>query len=458
MFENLSQRLSNTFKKLRGQGRITEANVQESLQEIKVSLLDADVALSVVNTFLADILQRAIGQEVIGSLDPGQALVKIVHEELVKILGANSEPLNLNTQPPAIILMAGLQGSGKTTTVAKLARYLKEQLKKKVMVTSVDIYRPAAIDQLQTLANDVQVNFFPSTVNDDPVTVVKNAIQHAKLQFQDVLIIDTAGRLHIDDAMMTEIKALHQAAQPIETLLVVDSMTGQDAAITAKTFNETVPLTGVVLTKTDGDARGGAALSIKHITQKPIKFIGIGEKTQALEVFHPDRIASRILGMGDIVSLVEEVQQKADKEKSEKLVKKIQKGQGFDLSDFREQLMQMQAMGGLSSLMSKLPMLGKIPEAAKSQVNDKEIVKTIAIIDSMTLKEKRFPHLVNGSRKKRISQGSGTQIQDINKLMKQFEQMQKVMKKMGKGGMMKNMMRGMGGGLANMLGGGRKPF
>lgn len=445
MFDNLSQRLSETLKKLRGQGRITESNIQDTLKEIRLSFLEADVALAVIDDFLKKVLDRAVGQEVMASLDPGQVFVKIVHEELTSILGPENSPLQLNTQPPAVILMVGLQGSGKTTSVAKLARYLKERQKKKVLVTSIDIYRPAAIEQLQKLAQEVEVNFFPSTTQDDPVQLAKNAIQHAKLQFNDIVIVDTAGRLHIDETMMAEMKAVHQAIQPIETLLVVDSMTGQDAAITAKAFNEAVPLTGIILTKTDGDARGGAALSIKQITQKPIKFMGVGEKTDALEPFHPERIASRILGMGDILTLVEEVHRKADHDKAEKLAKKIQRGQGFDLNDFRDQLLQMQQMGGIGKMLSSLPMMGQIPEAVKSQVNDKETNKIVAMINSMTRKERRFPNIINGSRKKRITAGSGTQIQDLNRLVKQFEQMQKVMKKMTKGGGLKNLMRGIKG-------------
>ncbi len=446
MFDNLTERLGGTLKRLRGQGRLTEDNIQEAMREVRRALLEADVALPVVKTFIDEVKQKAMGEEVMRSLTPGQVLVKIVNDELVKVMGDVNESLNLATQPPAVILMAGLQGSGKTTSVAKLARWLKESQKKSVMVVSCDVYRPAAIDQLRTLSAEVGSEFFPSSPDQQPLDIAAGALAQARRQFMDTLIVDTAGRLHVDEQMMDEIKALHGRLGPVETLFVVDSMTGQDAANTAKAFGDALPLTGVVLTKADGDARGGAALSIRQITGKPIKFIGIGEKTDALEAFHPERMASRILGMGDVLSLVEQVQSKVDHAKAEKLAKKLQKGKGFDLEDFREQMEQMANMGGMSSLMEKLPGMGDIPEHVKNQVNDREIARTIAIINSMTAQERRFPHLIKGSRKRRIADGSGTRLPEINKLLKQFTQMQKMMKKM-KGGGMAKMMRGLKGGM-----------
>ncbi|EEF78389.1 signal recognition particle protein [Methylophaga thiooxydans] len=445
MFDSLSERLGGTLKKLRGQGRITEDNVKETLREVRMALLEADVALPVVKAFVDRVKERAMGQDVLRSLTPGQALVKVVNDELVAVMGEANEGLNLNMQPPAVILMAGLQGAGKTTSVAKLSRWLKERDRKSVMVASTDVYRPAAIDQLQTLADEVDAKFFPSQSDQNPVDIAKAAIEQAKRDYVDVVIIDTAGRLHIDDDMMSEIKQIHAAINPIETLFTVDSMTGQDAANTAKAFNEALPLTGVILTKTDGDARGGAALSIRHITGKPIKFMGVGEKTEALEPFHPDRVVSRILGMGDVLSLVEEAQRKMDVGSAEKLAGKLKKGKGFDLEDFRDQLRQMGNMGGIGSLIDKMPGMGNLPAAAKQQVNDKELGKLEAIINSMTPKERRKPDLIKGSRKKRIAAGSGTQIQDVNRLLKQFTQMQKMMKKMGSKGGMAKLMRGMGG-------------
>jgi signal recognition particle subunit SRP54 len=385
--------------------------------------------------------------------------VKVVNDELVAVMGEANESLNLSMQPPAVIMMAGLQGAGKTTSVAKLSRWLKERERKSVMVVSADVYRPAAIEQLKTLANEVQVEFFPSTADQDPVDIATAAIEQAKKQFIDVVIVDTAGRLHVDDDMMDEIKRLHAAISPIETLFTVDSMTGQDAANTAKAFNDALPLTGVILTKTDGDARGGAALSIRHITGKPIKFMGVGEKTTALEPFHPDRVVSRILGMGDVLSLVEEATHKMDKNAADKLASKLKKGKGFDLEDFRDQLRQMNNMGGISSMIDKMPGMGNLPAAAKNQVNDKELGKLEAIINSMTAKERRKPDIIKGSRKKRIAAGSGTQIQDVNRLLKQFTQMQKMMKKMSSKGGLAKMMRGMGmGGKMPPMGGGGLPF
>ncbi len=457
MFDNLTERLGGVLDRLRGQGRLTEDNIKETMREVRMALLEADVALPVVKSFVEQVREKALGEEVMRSLTPGQVLIKLVNDELVRVMGEANESLNLAAQPPAVILMAGLQGSGKTTSVAKLARWLKETQKKSVMVASCDVYRPAAIDQLKTLAGEVGAEFFPSSGEQDPQDIARNALEQARKRFQDVLIIDTAGRLHVDEEMMGEIKALHAAINPIETLFIVDSMTGQDAANTAKAFDQALPLTGVILTKTDGDARGGAALSIRQITGKPIKFLGVGEKTAALEPFHPDRIASRILGMGDVLSLVEEVSAKVDHKKAEKLAKKLQTGKGFDLDDFKEQMEQMSQMGGLGALMDKLPGMGKIPDHVKSQVNDKEVVKLIAIIQSMTIQEKRFPALIKGSRKRRIASGSGTQVQDINKMLKQFTQMQKMMKKM-KGGGMAKMMRGFKGNMGGSGGPGGFPF
>ncbi len=441
MFDNLTDRLSSTLKQLKGQGRLTEDNIKETLRDVRMALLEADVALPVVTDFIARVKEGSLGQEVQLSLSPGQAMIKLVQNELVKVMGEANEGLNLKAVPPAIILMAGLQGAGKTTTVAKLGRWLQETQKKKVGVVSADVYRPAAIKQLQTLANDLSLDFFDSDLTQQPVDIAKNAVEAARKKFLDVIIIDTAGRLHVDDEMMGEIKALHAAINPIETLFVVDSMTGQDAANTAKAFNDALPLTGVILTKADGDARGGAALSIRHITGKPIKFIGVGEKTNALEPFHPDRIASRILGMGDVLSLIEEIEQKVDKEKAEKLARKIQKGKGFDLEDFREQLMQMQSMGGVGSMLDKLPGINSVPQAMKDQVNDKMLARQIAVICSMTKQERRYPDLIKGNRKKRIAAGCGQELQDVNRILKQFLMMQKMMKKL-KTGNMANMIRG----------------
>lgn len=464
MFDNLSDRLGRVVKNLKGQGRISEDNIKDTLREVRMALLEADVALPVVKDFIERVREKAIGEEVMKSLTPGQVLVKIVNDELTSMMGEANESLNLAAQPPAVIMMAGLQGSGKTTSVAKLSRLLKERDKKKVMVVSCDVYRPAAIDQLETLSKDVEAEFFPSTPDLKPVAIARSALAEARKKFMDVLIVDTAGRLHIDEDMMQEIQELHAEIKPVETLFVVDSMTGQDAANTAKAFNDRLELTGVILTKTDGDARGGAALSIRQITGKPIKFLGVGEKTTALEAFHPDRLASRILGMGDVLSLVEEVTQKVDQEKAAKLAKKITKGKAFTLDDFKEQMQQMNAMGGIGGLMDKLPGMNQIPDKVKNQVNDKEINRLIAIVNSMTPHEREFPAVIKGSRKKRIAAGSGTQVQDVNKLLKQFTQMQKMMKKM-KGGGMAKMLRGMqgkfpGGGMppGGMPPGGGLPF
>ena len=459
MFQNLSDRLGSVLDGLKGRGRLTEDNIKDTLREVRMALLEADVALPVVRAFTDSIREKAMGEEVLKSLTPGQTLVKVVHDELVRVMGASNEALDLAAQPPAVVLMAGLQGSGKTTTVAKLARFLSERHKKKVLVVSADVYRPAAIDQLKTLANEVGVDFFPSSPDQKPVAIARSAVAEARKRYYDVLIVDTAGRLHVDTDMMAEIQELHGELHPVETLFVVDSMTGQDAANTAKAFHDALPLTGVVLTKADGDARGGAALSIRQITGKPIKFIGVGEKTDALEPFHPDRVASRILGMGDVLSLVEEVSRKVDRDKAEKLAKKVSRGEGFSLEDFRDQMQQMSSMGGVAGLMDKLPGMGQVPDAVKAQVNDKEFTRLIAIINSMTPKERRFPAIIKGSRKRRIAAGSGTQVQDINRLLKQFAQMQKMMKKM-KGGGMKKMLRGLKGQLppGGMPPGGGLPF
>jgi len=461
MFENLTDRLSATLKNISGKGRLTEDNIKGTLREVRMALLEADVALPVVRDFIKAVKKRAIGREVTKTLNPGQAFIKIVQSELELAMGEVNENLNLATQPPAVLLMAGLQGAGKTTSVAKLSLLLKNKEKKSVLVVSADIYRPAAIKQLETLASEVDVEFFPSDITQKPIDIANAAISHAKKKFIDVVIVDTAGRLHVDGEMMDEIKDLHQAINPIETLFVVDAMTGQDAANTAQAFNEALPLTGVILTKADGDARGGAALSIRHITGKPIKFIGMGEKIEALEPFYPDRIASRILGMGDVLSLIEELETKVDKNKAAKLASKVQKGKGFDLEDFRDQLVQMKSMGGMMGMMDKLPGMSNIPDAMKDQVNDKATNQMEAIINSMTKKERAKPEIIKGGRKRRIAMGSGTQIQDVNKLLKQFTQMQKMMKKMGgKGGGMRKMMSsmqgmmpGMGGGMPGMGGG-----
>lgn len=443
MFDNLTQRLSQTLNNIQGRGRLTEENIKQTLREVRMALLEADVALPVVRQLIEQIKTRAIGQEVGQSLTPGQAFIKIVQAELVQVMGEVNTPINLTTQPPAVILMAGLQGAGKTTSVAKLARYLTLKEKKKVLVVSADVYRPAAIAQLEALAQSLNIDCFPSQSNQKPAEIATHALDFAKKHFFDVLIVDTAGRLHIDESMMAEIKALETQLQPIETLFVVDAMTGQDAANTAKAFHDQLNLTGVILTKIDGDARGGAALSVQQITGKPIKFLGLGEKADALEVFHPDRIASRILGMGDVLSLIEDLEQQVDKEKAAKLVTKVKKGQDFNLEDFQQQLEQMRNMGGISSMLGKLPGLGAIPDNIKAHVNDKATIHMEAIIQSMTPQERRHPELIKSSRKRRIALGSGMQVQDVNRLLKQFFDMQKMMKKMGKKGGMRNMMNQM---------------
>jgi signal recognition particle subunit SRP54 len=445
MFANLTERLGGVFKSLRGTARLTPENIESALRDVRMALLEADVALPVVREFIEKVRARAVGQEVIGTLTPGQALIRVVRDELTALMGNACEQLNLNAQPPVVVLMAGLQGSGKTTTVAKLARRLKETEKKSVLVVSCDVYRPAAIEQLRVLAAEVGVSFHPSSAQDSPLAIAASAVEQARRGLHDVLLVDTAGRLAIDAAMMDEIAALQQALNPTETLFVVDSMTGQDAVRTAKAFDDRLALTGIVLTKTDGDARGGAALSVRQVTGKPIKFLGVGEKTEALEAFHPDRLASRILGMGDVLTLIEEVEKKVDHQQAAKLAEKLTKGRGFDLQDFREQLRQMQNMGGLESIMGMLPGMGQLPAGAMQKVNNKEFVKLAAMIDSMTAQERRYPDLIRASRKRRIAAGSGTQVQDVNRLLKQFEQMQKVMKKMNSKGGLQKLMRGLGG-------------
>ncbi|WP_305811091.1 signal recognition particle protein [Photobacterium leiognathi] len=453
MFENLTERLSRTLKNVSGRGRLTDDNIKDTLREVRMALLEADVALPVVREFVKRVKERAVGTEVSKSLTPGQEFIKIVQAELELVMGEENEGLDLSCQPPAVILMAGLQGAGKTTSVGKLGKLLKERDSKKVLVVSADVYRPAAIKQLETLAGDIGIDFFPSNVEQKPVEIAKDALEHGKLKFYDVVIVDTAGRLHVDEEMMDEIKDVHQTLNPVETLFVVDAMTGQDAANTAKAFNDALPLTGVILTKVDGDARGGAALSVRHITGKPIKFLGVGEKTDALEPFHPNRVASRILGMGDVLSLIEDLERNVDKKEAEKLAKKFKDKKGFDLEDFRSQLQQMKNMGGMMGMLDKLPGMSQLPSDVKDKVDDKIFVQMEAIINSMTKAERARPELIKGSRKKRIAAGSGTQVQDVNRLLKQFTQMQKMMKKMQKGGM-KNMMRQMKG---MMPGGGMFP-
>jgi signal recognition particle subunit SRP54 len=445
MFDQLSDRLRETLRRVRGQARLTEENMSEALREVRMALLEADVALPAVKDLLARVRERAAGVEVLQSLTPGQMVVKIVHEELARLLGGQGEGLNLATRPPAVLLMAGLQGAGKTTTVGKLALHLRERMRKKVLVVSADIYRPAAIEQLATVARTAQVEGFPSAATQTPVEIARAALDHARRHGFEVLIVDTAGRLHVDAAMMDEIRALHQALDPVETLFVVDGTTGQDAVVSAKAFHEAVPLTGVILTKTDGDARGGAALSLRFVTGCPIKFLGAGERLDALEPFHPERVASRILGMGDVLTLVEEVERKVDREQSEKLAKKIAKGKGFDLEDYRAQLGQMDRLGGLSGVVDKLPGLGGVNKDLLETVGRREMKRAAAIINSMTPGERRNPDILRGARKRRIAAGSGTQVQDVNRLLKQFDQMQKMMKKVGNPGGMAKLLRGMKG-------------
>jgi signal recognition particle subunit SRP54 len=443
MLDNLTQRLSGVIKQLRGQARLTESNIQDALREVRMALLEADVALPVVKDFIAHVKQAALGQEVIGNLNPGQALIGVVHRELAKLMGEHNDALDLATTPPAVILMAGLQGAGKTTTSGKLAKLLRDQQKKKVLLASCDVYRPAAIEQLRTLAKQLDIDFFPADIGQKPKDIALAALDFARKHYHDVLIVDTAGRLAIDEAMMEEIKQLHAALKPIETLFVVDAMTGQDAVQTARAFGDALPLTGVILTKLDGDARGGAALSVRHVTGKPIKFVGVSEKPNGLEAFYPERMASRVLGMGDVLSLIEEAQRQVDQNEAEKLAKKMQSGQGFDLNDFKAQIAQMRKMGGMAALMDKLP-AHLSQAAAGGKLDDKQFTRTEAIINSMTPLERSKPDIIKASRKRRIAMGAGVQVMHVNQLLNQFEQMQKMMKMFSRGGMAK-LMRGMAG-------------
>ena len=443
MFENLSGRFSRIVQQLRGHARLTEDNVAATMRDVRMALLEADVALPVVKAFIERVESKALGREVSASLNPGQVVVKIVQDELIHLMGDQQSSLNLNVPAPAVILVAGLQGAGKTTSVAKLGKWCREKHDKSVVVTSCDVYRPAALEQLRVLAEENQLEYFPANEQQNPVDIAAAALKHTRSRFADVLIVDTAGRLHIDEEMMLEIQRIHGVLNPSDTLFLVDSMMGQDAVNVAQRFNEALDLTGVILTKVDGDARGGAALSVRHVTGKPILFLGTGENTSELSLFHSDRIASRILGMGDMLSLIEEVEQKTDQEKAKKIARKLKKGKGFDLNDFRDQVRQMQSMGGLSGLMDKMPGMQQLPAGITGQ--ERELVKIEAIINSMTPGERRFPAVINGSRKKRIASGSGTQIQDINRLLKQFNRMLKMMKKLTRKGGMENMMRGLGG-------------
>ena len=450
MLDNLTQRLAKVVKTMRGQARLTEDNIADMLREVRMALLEADVALPVVKDFIAKVKEKALGQEVVGSLSPGQALVGVVHKELTELMGGAASGLNLATQPPAVILMSGLQGAGKTTTTAKLGKWLKERQKKKVLTVSCDVYRPAAIEQLKTVSEQAGIDFFPSEPGQKPADIAAAAVDWAKRHYYDVLFVDTAGRLAIDEAMMAEIKRLHAQLNPIECLFVVDAMLGQDAVNTAKAFNEALPLTGVILTKLDGDSRGGAALSVRHVTGKPLKFAGIGEKLTGLEEFHPERMAARILGMGDILGLVEEAQRNVDQDKAKEFVQKMKSGKGFDLNDFKDQISQMRKMGGLSSLMDKLPaQFGALAQQAGGAVEDKAVRRIEGIINAMTPLERSKPELIKASRKRRIATGAGVQVQEVNRLLNQFEQTQKVMKQFSKGGMGK-MMRAMKGMMPGM--------
>ena len=450
MFETLTERMGSTLRRLRGRGRLSDTNMRDALREVRMALIEADVALEVVGAFTERVRGKVLGQEVLKSLTPDQEVVRAVRDELCALMGDENAALDLRVPPPAVILVAGLQGSGKTTTVAKLSRWLREEERRKVLVASCDVYRPAAIEQLRVLAEQAGVDFFPSHAGEDPVDIVTRARSEARRRHQDVLVLDTAGRMHIDAEMMEEVRRIHREAAPAETLFVVDSMTGQDAATVARAFDQALPLSGVVLTKTDGDARGGAALSIRHITGKPIKFLGTGEKLDALQAFHPDRMASRILGMGDVLGLIEEAERKIDRGKAQRFADKFAKGRRFDLEDFGEQIRQMRNMGGISNLLDKLPGTDQLPEHAKKRINDTEFVKFEAMINSMTVQERRFPALIKGSRKRRIAAGSGTRIQDVNRLLKQFAQMQKMMRRMRKKGGLGRMMQKLPG---NMLSG-----
>ncbi|MDD2775558.1 MAG: signal recognition particle protein [Gallionella sp.] len=449
MLDNLTERLSGVIKNLRGQARLTESNIQDALREVRMALLEADVALPVVKDFMAQVKTAALGEEVIGNLNPGQAFIGVVHRELTKLMGEHNDALNLAAVPPAVILMAGLQGAGKTTTSGKLAKLLHDQQKKKVLLVSCDIYRPAAIEQLRTLAKQLNIDFFASDISQKPQDIAMSALDFARRHYHDVLIVDTAGRLAIDQAMMAEIQQLHAALKPIETLFVVDAMTGQDAVNTAKAFGEALPLTGVILTKMDGDSRGGAALSVRHVTGKPIKFVGVSEKPNGLEAFHPERMASRVLGMGDVLSLIEEAQRGVDHAEAEKLAKKMKSGKNFDLEDFKMQMVQMRKMGGMTAMMEKLPKgLGDVTNGAK--IDDRAINRLEGIINSMTAEERRKPELIKASRKRRIAMGAGVQVMHVNQLLNQFEQTQKMMKMFTKGGGMAKLMKGMAGKMPGM--------
>lgn len=442
MFESLSDRLARTTATLTGRGRLTDDNIRDTLRQVRMALLEADVALPVVREFIERVKSRAVGTEVMRSLTPGQAFIKIIHDELIRTLGEEHVPLDLAVQPPAVILLAGLQGAGKTTTAAKLARFLREREGKTVLLASTDVYRPAAILQLERLADQVGADFESSDSGEDPIEIVRRVMERGRRKAFDVVIIDSAGRLHVDDQMMDEIRRVHAAAAPVETLFVVDSMAGQDAVNAARAFGENLPLTGAIVTKTDGDARGGVALSVRQVAGCPIKFLGAGEKLDALEPFHAERVASRILGMGDVVSLVEEVERKVDRDKADRLARKIKSGKGFSLIDLREQLLQMREMGGLDALMDKLPM--NVPKGVDASFGESQLRRQIAVIDSMTARERKYPRIIDGSRKRRIAAGAGVQVQDVNRLLKQYTQMQKMMKKLGKGGMGR-MMRAMQG-------------
>ncbi len=442
MFDQLSDKLKTTLRKVSGRGRLTEANIADAMREVRIALLQADVSLEVTRDFIDKVKTRALDHKVLASLSPGQAVIAVVRQELVSLMGEANDDLNLAVRPPAVMLVVGLQGAGKTTTVGKLARLLKQRHRKNVLVVSADVYRPAAIEQLRLLSVDAQARFFASDAR-DPVEIATAAVAAARTSAADVVLIDTAGRLHVDDDMMAEIRRIHAAVKPVETLFVVDSMSGQDAVNSARAFDQALAFTGVVLTKTDGDARGGAALSIRQTTGKPIKFIGVGEGLDALEPFHPERVASRILGMGDVLSLVEEVERKVDRQKAEKMAAKMAGGRAFDLDDYRDQLTQMQQMGGMAGLLEKLPGIERVPQKALNQVGEQQSTRTIAIINSMTPHERRFPAVLRGSRKQRIAKGAGAQVQEVNRLLKQFTQTQKMMKKMNKKGGMKRMMEQM---------------
>jgi signal recognition particle subunit SRP54 len=444
MFDNLSARLAGVVRSVTGTGRLTADNIEEAVRSVRMALIEADVALPVIKTLIERIKARAIGAEVAGNVNPGHAFIRIVHSELVSIMGGTAQFLDFNVKPPLVILLAGLQGVGKTSTAVKLGKWLQRRERKSVAVVSCDVYRPAAIEQLRVLAEAAGLDFIPTDADDSPVDIARSASHSARTRAKDVLIIDTAGRLHVDTEMMEEISAIHRAVEPHEVLFVVDSMAGQDAVNTSRAFAAVLPLTGIVLTKMDGDARGGAALSAREITGKPIRFMGAGENSDALEVFHPERVVSRILGMGDVLTLVEEAQQKVDLQQAEKLANKIKRGKGFDLEDMRDQMQSLRKLGGIASLLDKLPGMGELSANLPQEQAERQIKQVIAIVDSMTPLERRKPDIINGSRKRRIAQGSGCQIQDVNRLLKQHKQMAKTMQKLSRGGM-KNLLRGFQG-------------